>query len=751
MADINPNFPDIDLEKERKEILSAFKGLMRHVKNRSKEDTALIRKAFDVAVEAHKDMRRKSGEPYIYHPIAVARICVEEMGLGPTAIICALLHDTVEDTHITLQDVEDLFGPKVRLIIDGLTKIPEIFDENASIQAENFRKMILTISDDLRVVLIKLADRLHNMRTLGSMREDKQLKIASETKFLYAPLAHRLGLYSIKSELEDLAFKYTEKEVYQQIETALKSTQDVRNRFIRRFVTPIKEAMQHEGYVFDIKARTKSISSIWKKMKSKEVPFEEVYDVFAIRIIVDTPQELEKSDCWRIYSIVTDFYQPSPDRLRDWISTPRANGYESLHTTVMSPQGKWVEVQIRTKRMDEIAEKGLAAHYKYKESKKEDSKFDRWIAEIRSLLENQEMSAMEFVNEFKLNLFNDEIYVFTPKGELRVLPTGSTVLDFAYDIHTRVGDTCIGAKVNNKLMPLSYQLQSGDQLEIITSSKQKPNDEWLRMVVTARAKQKIKSTLNEERKQIADDGKEILQRKFKQHNIRFVSDNITFLEKAFHLASATELYFRIAKGKIDLAKLREFENDNGALSHKKKEVDQKRVRKKENIQASIDKKADTLIIGEDFKNIQYSLARCCSPIPGDKVFGFITISDGIKIHRTNCPNAEHLMSKMAYRCISARWRDQELVEREVTVKIFGFDKMGIVNKLTEIISHQHNVNMKSISFETEDGLFEGKVKVMVYDTEHLDQLMRKFEEVDGVQRVVRWDDKNNEPEDYNED
>lgn len=742
---------EIDLEKERKEILSAFRGLMRLVKNRSKEDTTMIRKAFDVAVEAHKDMRRKSGEPYIYHPIAVARICVEEMGLGPTAIICALLHDTVEDTHITLQDVEDLFGPKVRLIIDGLTKIPEVFDENASIQAENFRKMILTISDDLRVVLIKLADRLHNMRTLGSMREDKQLKIASETKFLYAPLAHRLGLYSIKSELEDLAFKYTEKEIYNQIETSLKSTQDVRNRFIRRFVYPIKEAMTNEGYSFEIKARTKSISSIWRKMKTKGIPFEEVYDVFAIRIIVDTPQEMEKSDCWRIYSIVTDFYQPSPDRLRDWISTPRANGYESLHTTVMSPQGKWVEVQIRAKRMDEIAEKGLAAHYKYKESKKDDSKFDRWIAEIRSLLENPDLNAMDFVNEFKLNLFNDEIYVFTPRGELRVLPTGSTILDFAYDIHTKIGDTCIGAKVNNKLMPLSYQLQSGDQLEIITSSKQKPNEEWLRMVVTARAKQKIKSTLNEERKQIADDGKEILIRKFKQHNIRFVSENITFLEKAFHLPSATELYFRVAKGKIDLGKLREFDNENGLLAHKKKEVTTKRVRKKENIQASIDKKSDTLIIGEDFKNIQYTLAKCCSPIPGDKVFGFITINDGIKIHRNNCPNAEHLMSKMAYRCIAARWRDQYLEEREVTVKIFGFDRMGIVNKLTEIISHQHNVNMKSISFETEDGLFEGRVKVMVYDTEHLDQLMRKFEQVEGVQRVVRWDDENNEPEEYDED
>lgn len=734
----------IDLEQERKEILNAFRGLLRTVKNRSKEDTRLIRKAFDVAVEAHKDMRRKSGEPYIYHPIAVARICTEEMGLGPTAIVCALLHDTVEDTHITLQDVEDLFGAKVRLIIDGLTKIPEVFDENASIQAENFRKMILTISDDLRVVLIKLADRLHNMRTLGSMRADKQLKIASETKFLYAPLAHRLGLYSIKSELEDLAFKYTEPEVYRGIEDSLKSTQDVRNRFIRRFVQPIKEAMLYEGYVFEIKARTKSISSIWKKMQTKGIPFEEVYDVFAIRIITESPQELEKSDSWRIYSIVTDFYQPSPDRLRDWISTPRANGYESLHTTVMSPQGKWVEVQIRSKRMDEIAEKGLAAHYKYKESKKEDSKFDRWIAEIRDLLENPDISAMEFVNEFKLNLFSDEIYVFTPKGELRVLPTGSTILDFAYDIHTAIGDKCIGAKVNNKLVPLSYQLNSGDQLEIITSSKQKPNEEWLRMAFTARAKQKIKASLNEERKQIAADGKEILQRKFKQHNIRFASENITFLEKYFHLPSATELYFRIAKGKIDLTKLREIENDNGILQVEKKEIQAKKVRKNENIQPKIDKKSDTIIIGEDFKNIQYALAKCCNPIPGDTVFGFITISDGIKIHRNNCPNAEHLMSKMAYRIIGARWQNQELVERLAAIKIFGFDKVGIVNRLTEIISNQHNVNMRSISFETEDGIFEGRIRVMVYDTEHLEQLMHKFEQVEGVQRVVRWDERSSE-------
>jgi len=730
---------EIDLEKERQEILNAFKGLLRATKNRTRENTKMIRKAFDVAVDAHKDMRRKSGEPYIYHPIAVARICAEEMGLGATSVVCALLHDTVEDTHITLQDVEDLFGQKARRIIDGLTKIPEVFDENASIQAENFRKMILTISDDIRVVLIKLADRLHNMRTLGSMRPDKQLKIASETKFLYAPLAHRLGLYSIKSELEDLAFMYTEAEIYKQIEGKLKSTKDVRNRFIRRFTNPIREALLHEGYVFDMKVRTKSVSSIWRKMQTKEIPFEEVYDLFAIRIIVDTPMELEKPDCWRIYSIVTDFYQPSPDRLRDWISTPRANGYESLHTTVMSPQGKWVEVQIRSKRMDEIAEKGLAAHYKYKEDKSEDSKFDRWVAEVRELIDNPDLSAMDFVNEFKMNLFSEEIYVFTPKGELRVLPTGATILDFAYDIHSAIGDRCIGAKVNTRLVPLSHQLQNGDQVEIITSPKQKPNDEWLRFVTSARAKQKIKSSLNEERKTIALDGKEILERKFKQHNIRFQIENITVLEKYFALPSATELYFRIAKGKIDLTKLREIENVHGMLQLEKKTGNAPKDKHELDVYPRINKKEDTIIIGEDFKNIQYKLARCCNPIPGDLVFGFITINEGIKIHRNNCPNAEHLMSKMAYRCVKARWKSQDLVSHIASLRLIGIDNVGIVNKITEIISNQHNVNMKSISFEANDGIFEGKIQVLVYDKEHLEQLTHQFELIEGVKRVERWD------------
>lgn len=725
---------NIDLEKERKEILNAFRGLLRATKDRTKEDTRLIRKAFDVAVDAHKDMRRKSGEPYIYHPIAVARICADEMGLGATSIVCALLHDTVEDTHITLEDVEDLFGPKVRLIIDGLTKIPEVFDENASVQAENFRKMVLTISDDIRVVLIKLADRLHNMRTLGSMRPDKQMKIASETKFLYAPLAHRLGLYSIKSELEDLALRYTEPTIYKEIESKLKSTKDARNRFIRKFVQPIRTALTNEGYVFKIKVRTKSISSIWRKMQTKEIPFEEVYDIFAIRIILDTTPEMEKSDSWRVYSIVTDFYQPSPDRLRDWISTPRANGYESLHTTVMSPSGKWVEVQIRSERMDEVAEKGLAAHYKYKESKSGETKFDRWISEVRDLLENPDVNAMDFINEFRLNLFNDEIYIFTPKGDLRVLPTGSTILDFAYDIHTQIGDRCIGAKVNNRLMPLSYQLQSGDQVEIITSSKQRPNEEWLRFVVTARARQKIKASLNEERKAIAMDGREILERKFKQHNIRFASDNISTLERFFKVPSATELYFRIAKGKIDLTKLRELENKNGVLEVEKQPSTRKI--KKDSFQ-KVNKKEDTIIIGEDFKNIQYKMAGCCNPLPGDEVFGFITINEGIKIHRYNCPNAEHLMSKMAYRCIKARWKNSELQERIASLTVTGIDRVGLVSQLTQIVSKEHNVNMRSISFETIDGLFEGNMTVLVYDTEHLQTLMHKLEQVEGVQRVTR--------------
>lgn len=732
---------EIDLEKERTEILNAYRGLLRASKAiRDKEDTRMIRKAFNVAVDAHKDMRRKSGEPYIFHPIAVARICAEEMGLGATSIICALLHDTVEDTHITLQDIEDLFGLKARTIINGLTKIPEVFDDNVSIQAENFRKLILTISDDLRVAFIKIADRLHNMRTLGSMRPDKQLKIASETEFLYAPLAHRLGFNAIKNEFEDIIFKYKEPAIYSQLEKKLEKTKEVRNRFIRQFTNPIKQAIEDEGYMFDIKARTKSIPSIFKKIQNKNVTFDEIYDIFAIRIIFDSAIEQEKAEAWKIYSIVTDFYQPNPDRLRDWISIPKANGYESLHTTVMSPSGKWVEVQIRSKRMDEIAEKGYAAHWKYKENSTNESTFDRWIGEVRELLENPEADAEEFINEFKLNLFSDEIFIFTPKGDLRVLPKDSTTLDFAFDIHTDIGLSCIGAKVNSKLMPLSHVLKSGDQVEILRSKKQKPKEDWLKFVVTARAKSKIKSALKEEQKLIASDGKEILQRKLNQMKVIFSGENVTVIEKFFNINTATELYFQIAKGKVNLSKLRELkvESKNLVLPKAKPNLPEISKNEFENIITEVDVKKDTIVIGDDFKEFEYKLANCCNPIPGDRVFGFITVSEGIKIHRSNCPNATQLMSNYAYRILKANWKSNQLKERLCGLTITGIDDVGIVNDITNIISLQHDVNMKSISFESNDGIFEGKIMLYVYDTEHLDELILKFEQIDGVKSVERF-------------
>lgn len=730
---------EIDLEQERKEILNAFKSLLRSVRNLNREKTKRIRLAFNVALEAHKDQRRKSGEPYIYHPIAVAKICAQEIGLGTTSVICALLHDTVEDTYITLDDIEELFGSECRKIIDGLTKIPEVFDDNASLQAENFRKMILTISDDVRVVLIKLSDRLHNMRTLEGMRPDKQLKIASETRFLYAPLAHRLGLYSIKSELDDLAFKYTSPDIYEMLEGKIRASKNVRYRFIKRFMRPIKETLDNEGYKYKIKIRTKSITSIWRKMEDKQIPFEEVYDLFAVRIILNSTPENEKTDCWHVYSIVTDFYQPNPDRLRDWISTPRANGYESLHTTVMSPQGKWVEVQIRSDRMDEIAEKGLAAHYKYKEhssSNGEVSKLDRWLAEIRDLIENEDLDALEFVNEFKMNLFSDEIYAFTPKGDLRVLPSHSTILDFAYDIHTHIGERCIGAKVNKELAPLSYELKNGDQVEIITSSKQKPKEEWLKMVASARAKQRIKSYLREEQKKIVNDGKEVYERKLKQFNLRQDKKNKEVILEFFDIDTENELYIRLAKGKLEFNKVRDLREKNGIL-----ELDLKtavpKAQEADDVYSKIDNKNDTLIVGEDFKNIKYRLAKCCRPIPGDDIFGFITKNHGIRIHRRNCHTVEDIMAKYAYRCVKAKWKKEKFETHIVKLKVIGIDDVGIVNKLTGIISNQMNVDMHSIYFKAIDGVFEGEMEVLVNDREHLDALIQKFRLVEGVKTIER--------------
>ena len=730
----------IDLELEKKEILKRYRGLLRACRRTlEKGDKLFIRKAFDIALEAHKNMRRKTGEPYIYHPIAVAHICAEEIGLGTTSVVCALLHDVVEDTDLTIDDIKALFSEKEARIIDGLTKISGVFDQSSSLQAENFRKMLLTLSDDVRVILIKLADRLHNMRTLDSMKRDKQLKIASETLYLYAPLAHRLGLNTIKSELEDLGLKYTEPDSYNEIQQHLKDSEPERKKFIAKFIIPIKEILDEQGMKFSIIGRPKSIYSINNKIKTKGVTFENIFDLFAIRIVINTSPENEKADCWRIYSIVTDFYHPSPERLRDWISTPKANGYESLHATVMGPEGKWVEVQIRTGRMDELAEKGYAAHWKYKDSSNE-SQLDDWIRKIREILESPEENAMEFLDDFKLNLFAEEIFAFTPKGEIKTLPINSTALDFAFDIHTKIGEKCIGAKVNHKLVPLSYKLKSGDQVEVLTSSKQTPKEDWLGYVVTARAKSKIKNALKEERRKVAEDGREMLERKFNHLKIDFNNSNINDLSNYFKLPSIQELYYRVAVGNIELKHLKDFRQEHGKITHKSGSI------KKEDPPKSLEQmvvtargKADMLVIGENLQKIDYKLSPCCNPIPGDDVFGFVTISEGIKIHRVNCPNAIQLLSNYAYRIVKAKWTSPELISFLAGMKVSGIDEVGLVNNLTKIISNEHNVNMRSISFDTNDGTFEGTVMVFVHDTNHLTELMKKLRTVNGVLSVTRVD------------
>jgi len=731
----------IDLEAERKEILKRYRSLLSSCRrNLTPEDKKQIRKAFDLALDAHKDMRRKSGEPYIYHPIAVAQISVSEIGLGATSVICALLHDVVEDTEITLEDIERQFGAKVAKIIDGLTKISGVFDQTSSIQAENFRKMLLTLSDDVRVILIKLADRLHNMRTLESMARDKQLKIASETSYLYAPLAHRLGLYAFKSELEDLALKFTEPEVYEHIVQKLKDTEKERNKYINQFKEPILSALNDGGFAYKLKGRVKSIHSIYNKMKTQKVPFEEVFDIFAIRIIIDCDNEKEKEMCWKAYSTVTDFYRPNPDRLRDWVSIPKSNGYESLHTTVMGPKGKWVEVQIRTVRMDEIAEKGYAAHWKYKDkdsTNNNEGKLDEWLNKIREMLENNDASAIDFIDDFKLNLFSEEIFVFTPKGELRTLPVNSTALDFAFDVHTQVGSKCIGAKVNTKLVPLSHKLKSGDQVEILTSSKQLPKEDWLHYVTTAKAKTRIKQLLKDERKKVADDGKLILERKFNHSKVQFTDKNLQKLVEHYRLPNSGELFYQIAKGKIVVKNFNEFKVEKGNLEHKV--VPKQEKNSLEQIVKEIRGGAGQLVIGEGINNMEYKLSPCCTPIPGDDVFGFITINDGIKIHRTNCPNAIQLMSNYAYRIVKAKWTNQKMIAFLAGIKLTGIDELGLVNGITKVISEELTVNMRSICFDSNDGVFEGTIMVFVHDTSHLDGLCDKLKKVNGVLNVTRID------------
>ena len=727
-------------EQEKKEIVRRYRALLRTLKPKLKTgDKELIRAAFEIAVEAHKTMRRKSGEPYIFHPLSVAMICVEEIGLGVRSTICALLHDTVEDTDITLEDIQQEFGSEITKIIDGLTKISTVVDNNTTQQAENFRKILLTLTDDPRVILIKLADRLHNMRTLDSMKRDKQLKVSSETVYVYAPLAHRMGLYNVKTEMEDLSMKYLEPDIYHQIARKLSDTKRERSRYINEFIKPVKERLDKSGYEYDIYGRPKSIHSIWNKMKKKNVEFEEVYDLFAIRIIVDTNSELEKEACWKIYSVITDMYNPSPDRLRDWLSNPKSNGYEALHITVMGPQGKWVEVQIRSKRMNEIAEKGLAAHWKYKEGGADQDRFDKWFSQIREVLGNDDISSIDFLQDFTTSFLAEEIYVYTPKGDVKMLPVGSSALDFAFSIHSAIGSKCIGAKVNHKLVPISYKLRSGDQIEIITSNKQKPSEDWLALVLTAKAKNKIKDSLKEEKRKVAEEGKYIAEKKLASLGASFSQANIDELVLFYKLPSSLELFYRVAIKSIDLKELKEFSVVGDKLHLiKVAKVEQELIDAAKPKQDN-KKDAELIIFGEKSDKIVYALANCCTPIPGDDVFGFVTTGKGLMIHRTNCPNAARLLSSFGHRVVKTKWAKNKEISFLTGLKITGLDDVGVIHKITNLISGELKINISAITVEAKEGIFEGNIRLYVHDKDELEGLLQNLRDLPGIQNVKRYD------------
>jgi len=729
------------LEEEKKEIAKRYKHMLEDTyETLSKEDKVLIRKAFDLAAEAHKDQRRKTGEPYIFHPIAVTKIVANEIGLGANSISAALLHDVVEDTEYTFADLEQIFGETITKIVNGLTKISRIqSDQDVSIQAENFRKMLLTLNDDVRVILIKIADRLHNMQTLGSMRADKQVKIASETLFIYAPLAHRLGLYNIKTELEDLGLKYTEPEVYNDIFNKITDSKEEQEIYIESFTNTIKESLDKEGFKYVIKGRTKSIYSIRKKMQNQGVSFEEVYDKFAIRIIYDAKLKEEKFDAWKIYSIVTDHFSPNPKRLRDWITQPKSTGYESLHITVMGPKGKWVEVQIRSSRMDEIAEKGYAAHFRYKHGTQKESGLEDWINKLRESLENPDINAIDFVEQFKLNLYAKEIYIFTPNGDIKSLPKGSTAIDFAFAIHTEVGTHCRAAKVNGKLVQLSYVLKSGDQVEIITAANQKPKLAWLDIVKTARAKSKIKSTLKEDEKIIANEGKEILNRKLRHLKIKFNEKTINELVNFFSLKTSFDLFYRIGNGSIDNLQLRKYANQkSNALVHFfKSKIKRSTAIKEDVIYDEVSKNYDMLVFGKNEEKLQYSIAKCCKPIPGDSVFGFVTINEGIKVHKHNCPNALSMQSQYAYRVITAKWIDSSQQGFKASLDITGIDNLGLVNEVTKVISSNLSVNITSLNISGDEGFFQGKITVHIKNNKQLNSLIQQIKKIEGIEKVTR--------------
>ena len=739
-AEIVTNY-NLDEEQEKKEIVRHYRALLRALREKLKKgDKELLRTAFEMAADAHKTMRRKSGEPYVLHPLAVAMICVEEIGLGVRSTICALLHDTVEDTDIALDDIKSEFGNEIAKIVDGLTKISTVMDTNSSQQAENFKKILLTLTDDPRVILIKLADRLHNMRTLDAMKQEKQLKIASETIWVYAPLAHRMGLYNVKTELEDLSMKYMEPTIYKEIAKKLAETKRERTKYINEFIRPLKEKLTVAELDFEIQGRPKSIHSIWNKIKKKEVSFEEVYDLFAIRVILNSPLEKEKEDCWKVYSMVTDEYSPSPERLRDWLSNPKSNGYEALHTTVMGPHGKWVEVQIRSKRMNEIAEKGLAAHFKYKEGSQSEDRFDKWFVQIREALGNQQEEGIDFLQDFKTSFLAEEIYVYTPKGDVKMLPINSSALDFAFYIHTAIGSKCIGAKVNHKLVPISHKLRSGDQIEIITSNKQKPTEDWLNSVVTAKAKNSIKDALREEKKIIAEEGKYTLQRKLEGIGALYNTYNIDQVMFYYKLSSQLDLLFKIATKTIDLKELKLFQVIGDKIEAPKP-VNLSPEINLENpaLKTASKKDSELIIFGESSDKIKYTLGKCCNPIPGDDVFGFVSTGKGLIIHRNNCPNATQLLANYGHRVVKTKWAKNKEISFLTGLSIIGLDDVGVVNKITNIISGELKINIAALTIESTEGLFKGTIKVYVHDKDELEELVDRIKSLSGIQQVMRFD------------
>lgn len=729
----------IDLEKEREEILAQFNDLIHHTYRKlNDEQLEFIKKAFEIALDAHKDQRRKSGEPYIFHPIAVAKIVANELGLGATSIACALLHDVIEDSDYTYEDLEKIFSKKVADIVNGLTKISVMNNQNVSIQSENYRKLLLTLSNDFRVILIKIADRLHNMRTLDSMRPDKQKKIAAETVYIYVPLAHRLGFYNIKSELEDLSLKYNFPEIYNEISEKLIVAKEKREQYVQKFIQLVSEKLEEEGLNFKIKGRAKSISSIYRKILKQNIPFEEVYDNYAIRIIYKSDAKNEKFLAWKIYSIVTDLYQSNPSRMRDWISQPKSTGYESLHLTILGPDNKWVEVQIRSERMDEIAERGVAAHYKYKEGfnqNSDDKNFEQWVLQIREVLENQHsLSTSELLDNIKLNLYAKEVFIFTPKGDVKILPKGATALDFAYCIHSQLGEQCSGAKINGKLMPISYVLKNGDQIDIITSPKQKPKKDWLDFVITSKAKSRIKAALNSDKNEKATEGKEILQRKLRHAKINFSEDEINNIQKYLNLKTSQELFLKFYDNTLDTSDLKRYSDSKKSIF---KNIFQSLLKKKNEFIETQKSDLDLIVFGRNEEKLNYSFAKCCSVIPGDKIFGFLTINEGIKVHNENCPNSINLRANYDYRIMLAKWVNSERFINNVKIEIQGMDRLGVINDISSVISKNMNIDMKSISLSSIDGIFIGNITLEVKNKQQLEEVLSQLRGITGILSLRR--------------